>query len=275
MPEGPEIRRAADQVDRALRGQVATRVWFAFPHLRRKAAKLLGARVLRVEPRGKALLTHFEGGLSIYSHNQLYGVWAVARIGRHRPSRRSLRLSIENATHEARLYSASEIEVLRSDALGQHPYLAKLGPDALDPVLTDARLAAHLRDPRFARRRLGMLLLDQGFVAGLGNYLRSEILHVAKLHPSLRLGDLSATELRRLARVTRAITRRAYETGGITNDLRRARRLRASGLSFGKARHHVFTRAGQPCWCCETRIVRGDVAGRQLHWCPRCQPAPS
>ena len=51
MPEGPEIRRAADQIDRALRGQVATRVWFAFPKLRRKASALRGARVLRVEPR--------------------------------------------------------------------------------------------------------------------------------------------------------------------------------------------------------------------------------
>ena len=82
MPEGPEIRLAADKLRRVLAGRQSTEVRFAgdrFPHLQRFGARLSGRMIDAVEPRGKAMLTHFEGGLSIYSHNQLYGEWATCR----------------------------------------------------------------------------------------------------------------------------------------------------------------------------------------------------
>lgn len=271
MPEGPEIRRAADSIERAIRGRPTTRVAFAFPHLKRFERRLSGREVERVETRGKAMLTHFEGGLSIYSHNQLYGRWYVKPAGTYPKTNRSLRLGIHNAEKSVLLYSASEIDVLETTQIDAHPFLAKLGPDVLDPELDEARLVAHIGDRRFARRQLHALLLDQGFIAGIGNYLRSEILFEAGLHPVRRPGELSRGERRRLARAVLRVARRSYRTGGITNDEKRARELKGSGMRRRDYRHHVFTRGGRECWRCGARIVAQRLASRSIFHCPSCQ----
>lgn len=85
MPEGPEIRRAADKLEAAVLNKALTEVWFAFPQLKPFEQTLVGQSVERIETRGKALLLHFSNGLTMYSHNQLYGVWLmqVKRQTRH------------------------------------------------------------------------------------------------------------------------------------------------------------------------------------------------
>ena len=112
MPEGPEILRAADQVARAIAGRVATHVEFGLPKLVRHGPALSGRRVEAVEARGKALLLHFAGGTSVYTHNQLYGRWYVVKPERMPRTNRELRLAIHARDAWALLYSASEIEVL-------------------------------------------------------------------------------------------------------------------------------------------------------------------
>ena len=273
MPEGPEIRRAADRVERAVAGRVAQRVEFHLPKLKRYAKPLTGRRVTHVETRGKAMLTHFEEGLTVYSHNQLYGRWYVQRAGTFPRTGRSLRFAIHNREKSALLYSASEIDVLEADAVDEHPFLAKLGPDLLAPGLDEKQLRTHIASGRFDRRPLHALLLDQAFVAGVGNYLRSEILFQAKLHPLRKAGSLTTPEWRRLARAVLTLGERAYRTGGITNDERRAKRLKKEGLRRGAYRHHVFTRGGRPCWTCKTAIRRESWGQRKIFFCPECQPA--
>ena len=81
MPEGPEIRRAADRIAKAIAGQRLAEVRFGLPRLRRFEDELTGVRVAGVETRGKALLIAFDQGLTLYSHNQLYGVWYLRRRG--------------------------------------------------------------------------------------------------------------------------------------------------------------------------------------------------
>lgn len=273
MPEGPEIRRAADRVERAIAGRAATAVHFAFPHLKKYQKRLAGKLVLSVETRGKAMLIHFDGDLSVYSHNQLYGRWYVMARGRTPKTNRSLRLAIHNGERSALLYSASEIDVIAASKLEAHPFLAKLGPDALSRDLTEDDFVRRVREPRFARRQAHALLLDQGFVAGIGNYLRSEILFVAGLHPTVRPGDLAAEEQRRLGRAIRRVTARAYRTGGITNDLALAKQLKAEGVRRAEYRHHVFTRGGRACFTCGAKIERAVMNSRKIFFCPRCQPA--
>jgi len=170
VPEGPETRRAADRVERAIAGRKTSSVFFAFSHLKKYQRRLAGQRVTHVDTRGKAMLVGFENDLVIYSHNQLYGRWYVTPAGKMPDTGRTLRLAVHNEQKSALLYSASEIEVLRASELDLHPFLSKLGPDALDASLTEAALARRLADPKFARRQLAALLLDQGFVAGIGNY---------------------------------------------------------------------------------------------------------
>ena len=116
-------------------------------------------------------------------------------------------------------------------------------------------------------------MLFRSFVAGLGNYLRSEILFFTGLRPETRAKDLDDETVALLARQIREVTRRSYRTGGITelpDEVREAKRLGERRRSF---RHAVFGRSGKPCRRCSARIRRSEVGTRRLYLCPHCQPS--
>ncbi|MFT7404333.1 endonuclease VIII [Zhongshania sp.] len=271
MPEGPEIRRAADEIATVLVGKVIQRIEFGLPHLKHHEEILCGSTVLEIETRGKALLTHFDNGHSIYSHNQLYGRWYVVKRDKLPSTGRSLRLALHTKTHSALLYSASEIDVLDEEGINTHRFLTKLGPDILNPNLTWREIAARLAEPRFKKRSLAALYLDQSFLAGVGNYLRSEILFAAGTHPKKKPQELERKVINRLARSTLLICQRAYETGGITNPPQLAAKLKLSGLTRGQFRHGVFGRDNQACYGCGEVVLKEAISARRIYWCPLCQ----
>ena len=272
MPEGPEIAREADRIRGAVLGKPVERLHFGLPRLVRRGPAFRDCQVISVRSRGKALLTGFDNGLTLYTHNQLYGRWFVRPAGSLPRTRRQLRVAIETRDRWALLYSASEIALLDEAGIALHPYLTRLGPDALDPGLDLDKVSSQLESPEFCRRRLGALLLDQSFVAGLGNYLRSEISFEARVHPIDRPQDLTSSERRRVARAILKITRRAYETGGITLAPSRFDAARRAGERRSLARHWVFARDGRPCRRCGGKIERLELAGRRAYVCHRCQP---
>ncbi|MEM7430725.1 MAG: endonuclease VIII [Pseudomonadota bacterium] len=274
MPEGPEIRRAADKVERVLLGRVVRDVEFGLSELQSYAAQLSGHTVTAVETRGKALLTRFDNGLTIYSHNQLYGRWYTTRRPRMPKTNRQLRIFLQTDTHRALLYSASDIAVLDEKGLQSHPFLARIGPDILNRQLTQTKIVERLNDKRFSGRSLGSLYLDQSFLAGNGNYLRSEILWAAGIEPSRKPKSLSTEEQVALAHHTLRIAWRSYRTGGITVVPSLAADLKAKGLTRSKYRFYVFGRDGEACHRCQTRIQRRTMGSRNLFTCPSCQREP-
>ena len=274
MPEGPEVRREADRIAAALVDIPLEQVEFGIARLQPFADALAGARVAAVETRGKAMLTHFDNDLTLYSHNQLYGKWVVAKRGRVPKTNRSLRVGLHTSKHSVILFSASEVEVLERRLLHEHPFLRKLGPDVLDASLTWRQIADRLAEPSFQGRSLASLYLDQSFLAGVGNYMRSEILHESGLHPFLRPKALSRGERGRLARATLLISKRAYEGAGVTNSPGRVRTLKRLGYPRRDYRFAVFARAGLPCYRCAGEIHRVEVSARRLYYCPTCQAEP-
>ena len=272
VPEGPEIRLAADKIARVLVGQPVVEVEFGLPSLERHREALTGRTVTAVETRGKAMLTHFDNDLTLYSHNQLYGRWYTTKRPRLPDTGRSLRVALHTPTHSALLYSASDIEVLTPRALAKHPFLARVGPDILDRTLDTDAVVERLLDKRFRNRSTGGLYLDQGFLAGNGNYLRSEILHAARVHPAERPADIDERRLRELARLTLVISRRSYRTRGITVVPEIDKKLKREGLSYERRRFYVFGRAGKPCHTCARKIEVTTVGSRRLYLCPACQP---
>lgn len=142
------------------------------------------------------------------------------------------------------------------------PRLEPLGPEPLSPKFTSAVLGERLR----ARRRsLKPLLLDQTFVAGLGNIYADEALHRAGLHPLRRSDALSEQEVAALWK-------------GIREALRAGLRHNGASIDWvyrgGEFQNHfrVYQRSGEPCAVCATPIVRIVVAQRGTHFCPTCQP---
>lgn len=272
MPEGPEVRRAADRVERALVGVPTRKISFAFAHLRKFEAQLTGHSVTAVRTHGKAFLIDFASpALTIYVHLLLYGRWHVRSPPSYPSTRRSLRMEIATDASTALLYSASEIEVHSVEAVRTIPYLARLGPDCLDPALTSAMLMRRLANKRFARRKLAALYLDQSFVAGIGNYLRSEILFLGKVRPGRRPTDLRTPERHDLAVATRELPRRAYVGSGVTVERSLMRTLRANGAKRREYRHYVYGREGRPCHVCGASIEAAIAAGRRVYYCPQCQ----
>jgi len=261
MPEGPEIRRAADRLEEAIVGKPLTDVWFAFPQLKTYENALLGETVTAIETRGKALLTHFSNGLTLYSHNQLYGVWRVVKTGSEPATQRVLRVRLACADRTILLYSASDIEMHNSDTLAAHPFLQRIGPDVLDMQLTEEAVQERLLSPRFRRRQFSGLLLDQAFLAGLGNYLRVEILWEAGLAPQHRAQDLTGTQLQRLVQAMLAIPRHSYRMRGTMKSAHH-------GAAFT---FKVFHRAGKACERCGGIIEKTTLSSRPFYWCPGCQ----
>ena len=276
MPEGPEIRRMVDDISRAVAGHTARHVFFAFDRFKSFEALLAGRQVTAVEARSKAVLVFFaargdDGPWCVYSHNQLYGKWRIGRPDKPPSTRRQLRFAVVGPNKAARLYSASDIRLVRPEALDQIDYLARLGPDPLNQTVSVEDLLRVFEDRRFAGRGLGGLLLDQGFVAGIGNYLRSEILFEARLSPKARPRELSTESRQRLAQSILTLVERTYRLKGITNDPDRADSLKRAGWSFGQRRHMVFNREGGACHVCGTTIVKTSLASRRLYYCPACQ----
>lgn len=275
MPEGPEIRLAADKVARVLVDRPVIQVEFGLRSLRRFEKRLMGATVTAVDTRGKAMLTRFDNGLTLYSHNQLYGKWFTTRRPRMPKTNRQLRVGLHTDTHSALLYSASDIEVLSRAGLERHPFLNRVGPDILDPGLTAAMIVERLESATFRNRALGGLYLDQAFLAGIGNYLRSEILWAARVNPEARPAQLDAPVLRAVARETLAISRRSYRTRGVTAPPKQAKQRKALGMSYAQYRFQVFGREGLECYGCGATIERLTMGSRNLFVCPDCQDPSS
>jgi endonuclease-8 len=271
MPEGPEIWRSADKLNDALAGNEIKDCFFYHEELKSYERQLVGQTVKRVEPRAKALITYFDSDLCLYTHNQLYGKWMVAKAGSKPNTSRSLRVALHTNEYSALLYSASEIDVLSKHTLKDHSYLQKLGPDVVHPDTTVAMLLQQYEDDAFQNRKLATLLLDQSFLSGVGNYLRSEILFYANVNPLIKLRECTQEQKQRLAKASILLSRRSYETGGITNDPEIVEALKREKAKRKNYRHFVYGRTGKYCHKCGTQIEEDKTGGRKVYFCPSCQ----
>ena len=298
MPEGPEVRRHADRLAAVLTGHPVADLW-----ARTKAAKawlaenenaLVGRRVLSVRSHGKNLVGTIESGFFFYSHLMMWGRWQVFEPG-HVPAEidRRERARITAATGAtAVLFSAPIFEVGAGDPYEKYDTLRALGPDILpysdDLPFDAAEFVRRLQTPDHAARTIGAALLDQTILAGVGNYLRAEILFQCRMDPWKLIADLSNEELGRLSRVIGETAARAYAAGGATvPDAERERMKADRSLVYPNAtgewgmRHWVFRRTNLPCLVCGTPVRQkrqvthqqddGGEKERIIYFCPLCQ----
>jgi endonuclease-8 len=115
--------------------------------------------------------------------------------------------------------------------------------------------------------KLANLLLDQTFVAGIGNKYKSEILFLQKLWPFNPASSLSLSKQQRLLKSIREVLKAGYLNAGCTRS-----QQRGEPSNKWDYRHWVFRRAGKPCWACGTKIVMDRRSStRVTFWCSRCQ----
>jgi endonuclease-8 len=263
MPEGDTVWQAARRLDEALAGHALVRSDLRVPSL--ATADLRGRTVREVVPRGKHLLTRFDGGLTLHSHLRMDGAWQVYGRGerwRGGPGHQ-IRAILATAERTAVGYRLPVLELLRTAE--EHRAVGHLGPDLLGPDW-DAD-EAERRLLAAPDRPLGAALLDQRTMAGIGNVYMAELCFLARATPWLPVADLpSPTDL-----VTTA--RRLLEHN-------RDRPVRTTATDSRGQRLYVYGRAGRPCLRCGSAIRLASAShgapGRErpTYWCPGCQKGP-
>ena len=267
MPEGPEVRIESNKLNEVLSGRVPDSIWFERTSLKRRASRLKGKKILKVTSLGKAIVCCFESDYFIYSHNQLYGKWAILPVEAELNSNRIARIILTSKNKKAVLYSASSIEILDLKGLEKHTYISRLGPDVLDKNINHKMIFSRLTNKKFRNRAFASLYLDQGFLAGIGNYLRTEILWSAGLSPFGSPSKTPEQKLKKLAKLSLSIPRRSLATNGWT-----LTETQKKKFSEEKSRFAVFARQGKKCLSCDARINKIYISGRRLYKCDNCQP---
>lgn len=266
MPEGHTIHRLARGLGQAFGGRTVTA---SSPQGRfERGAAMLDGSVLRgAEAHGKHLFAEFGRGGFLHVHLGLYGKFDVidAPAG---PVVGAVRLRLAVCHAHADLRGPTACELLGpAEKAAIH---ARLGPD---PLRGDDPASALERIGR-SRAPVGILLMDQSVIAGVGNVYRAEVLFRAGLDPARPGRSLTAATLAALWTDLVALMRHGVRTGQI-DTVRPEHEPAAMGRAARKDDHggevYVYRRRGLPCHVCGTPIRAGIAAARNLFWCPVCQ----
>jgi len=269
VPEGDTLLRTATGLRPYLVGRPVTAARTNGPGPVPQVQRLIGRRIEAVDAQGKNLLIRFDGGLEVRTHLRMRGSWHRYRPGepwRRPPARARLVLEVPGAV--AVCFDAPVVELFETRAEAVHPSLSRLGPDLLDPAF-DAELAhRRLRDPSRADTEIGVALVDQRALAGIGNVYKSEVLWIERVSPFAAVRDLDDDTLERLiATARRLLVTNATSTHG-------PERVTTSGDRGAPGPLYVYGRTRRPCRRCRTSIhstQQGRDLPRTTYWCPSCQ----
>src|SRR5688572_22317053 len=275
MPELPEVETIRAGLESRVTGARIVKVellWpgcVATPSPEELAADLPGRTIERAGRRGKFLVLDLDRGAALTVHLRMTGRLRIPRDGEARGGHlratftldRGDELWFEDQRKFGRLYFTRDADELAA-------VLSNLGPEPLEASFTRDALSALLTR---RRAQLKPLLLNQGFIAGLGNIYVDEALFRARLHPLRRSDSLTAREKGALHEaIVHALRQGIANRGTTLSDYRDAGGLRGTN----RERLQVFRREGLPCPRCGTPIEKIRVAQRGTHLCPTCQSPP-
>ena len=269
MPEGHTIHRLARDHRPLLVGRPVSA---ASPQGRfATGAEMLTGRVVEeVEPYGKHLFYVFAGDVLLHVHLGLYG--SFSRGTGPAPAPRGalrLRMVVDDGADGTWIDLRGPTACELFTPADQDAVLARLGPD---PLRKDADPTPAWRRLSRSRTVVGALLMDQSVLAGVGNVYRAEVLYRAGLSPFRPGREVPQDVFDGMWQDLRLLMRAGVRAGHIVTTAREDRDRR-SGTARREDRFYVYRRQGLPCRRCGTPIRTELMVGRNLFWCPVCQPA--
>ncbi len=275
MPELPEVETVKRSLEKKLVGLAFNGVDLHMPKIVRLPQaeefvnSLKGKKIKQLDRRGKYLMLHLSGNYTLVIHLRMTG-----RLVYTKPD-----TPLEKHTHVVFLLSNGDqlrytdirqfgrMLLAPTPELDTLPGLKDLGVEPLGEYFTREFMKKELKR---RRTRLKALLLDQSFIAGLGNIYVDEALHRARLHPERLAVDLTPRETTRLFQAIKDVLTDAVNNRGTSfRDY-----VDGEGRpGNNQERLLVYSKEGKPCHKCGKPIHRIRVAGRSSYFCPHCQKA--
>ena len=275
MPELPEVETTRRHLAAAVTGSRIVGAEVARDRTARRtqrpadvAERLPGRRVLGVGRLGKFIVSHLDGDLRWVIHLGMSGRLRIVAADQPRDP---------HTNFVATLHTGVEVRFVDPRTFGfvavwtpdewESSTMGGLGRDAFDDLPSPAEMAYALAG---RTAPIKAMLLDQRFVAGLGNIYADEVLFRASIHPRRPAGSLTPEEIKRLHDAIRPVLEAGIRHGGTSlDDL-------AYLLPDGRAGDYLsrlaaYGRTGLPCLRCHTPIEKTTVAQRSSHFCPSCQ----
>ena len=278
MPELPEVETIRRDLDKEVTGKrIKTVEVTGMRSIRRHTTKkqfisrLEGKKVLAVDRKGKYLLVKLEGGDFLVIHLGMSGQLLWSKSGKEERAKHTHVVITFATPGQLRFLDPrtfGELFVTTADELDAAvPELAHLGFDPVEQVMSWTQFGELLHA---RKRKLKDLLMDQKFIAGIGNLYSDEILWTAGLRHDRTSDDLTSQEIRRLSRAMTEVLHDAIKHRGSSLADEQYRDLYGAVGGYA-SEHNVYDREGQPCHRCRSPIVRLKMGGRSHFFCERCQ----
>lgn len=284
MPELPEVETVARDLRPRLIGATIVGARCTWARTLRThdplafAEAVAGRQVLAVGRRAKQLVVELSGDAALTIHLKMTGQLFVVpadvpedpyvRLVLELADGRELRFRDIRKFGKVGLYGRDPVSGDLVSELGGAAVFARIGPEPLEPTFTVREFRRRLR-----RRsgRLKSLLLDQSFIAGVGNIYADESLWRSRLHPLRTVGTLRVADERQLYDAVRSVLAEAVERRGSSIDDYTA----PDGDGSMQERLQVYQRTGEPCPRCGRPVKRLVVGARSTHLCSWCQRLPA
>ncbi len=273
MPELPEVETIKRTLEARIKGLSAVSAEVFLPKLIRTPGLdkfktlLTGRKFQGLDRRGKFLLLHLSQGLVMVIHLRMTGRLVYLPVSAEVAPHTHLIINLDDGCQlrYSDIRRFGNISLVPAADLDKIPGLCSLGKEPFDREFTRAYLLKQLHSRRVI---LKTLLLDQSFIAGLGNIYADEVLFRARIHPQQRSNTLTQRQSARLYNAIRDVLREGIENRGTT--------LRDYVDGEGIAGNYqnllkVHNRENQPCAVCSTNIIRLRISGRSTYFCPYCQ----
>lgn len=258
MPEGDTLHRIARNLAPRFEGhEVVAAEARSFD-----ASRLIGSHVLLIEARGKHLLMHFDNGCIVHTHLGMRGSWHVYREGEAwKRAREQAVVALSTADWSCACFDTRTVALLNELTLRHHPMLSRLGPDPLRADFDVDAAVAGLR--AFSETPIGVAVMKQEALSGVGNVYKSELLFREGINPFALVRELPVSTLQKFVDQARKWLSHNLNTRGRT----------LTGIDRNGARHFVYMRSGQRCVRCgdAIRMERQGVELRSTYFCPTCQ----
>lgn len=275
MPELPEVQTIVnDFIASGIIGRTIEKVQVRWPRtvagmpVKSFSRCIRGKRIIGIRRRAKYIIFQLDNESHLIVHLRMTGRFVLGPSNNHAGGHVHLSMALDDRRwlhfHDTRKFGRFYLVIDPMDILG------KLGPEPLDDKFTALALWNLIQS---RQRQVKPLLLDQRFLAGLGNIYVDEALWTARIHPQTTADRLTREQVKALHRAIRQVLRRGLKNAGTTLG-RGKTNFYSIRTQKGNNAHYlrVFRRTGKPCPRCRRSIERIRIGQRSTHICANCQP---